>query len=152
MKKQILSLFFYLLILCQMQADLLLLNYGLGGLLIILLALFVYPKKNFLLKTCVALSALTVNLFITNQAALFLNLCLILIFFLLCQILKKNLIFKHVIFYSLLISMILLNYYLTNLIVFKLPTTIFAILPNIGLNVAYSLVILPIFKLLLVED
>ena len=103
---------FSLLIFVQLQLDLLCFKFGLQGILIFNLIFFIYSKKSNLFKFSLGLLAFSIEKFITCHKLLNLEISLLLFSFFICQISKRNLIFKSIIFYLLLIIYVTGNYYL----------------------------------------
>lgn len=139
MQSKIKSSFFYLLVLAQLQLDLLFFCYNLQGLITILFGLFVYRKRHNLGRIFFTIALILIARFITNQLFLFFDLGLILIIFLLSKILKRNLAFRSLRYYLILICYLIASNYLINLYIFKLTFNLARLLPIMILNLAYSI-------------
>jgi len=130
---------FYLLVLAQLELDLLFFNDNLQGLIIILFGLFVYLKKPDLLKFFFTIGLISIARFITNQSFLFSDLGLILISWLLSKILKRNLTFRILSYYLILIFYLIVSNYLINLYLFKINLELVSLVKPMILNLIYSI-------------
>ncbi len=133
-----LNYLFCLLMLSQLQIDLLLVQYQLQGLLIILLYLFVYPKKLPLFRSLFVFGLFLVEKFITHNPTLVYEALLVLASLIIIKILKRNLAFKSPIFYLILISYLFTASYLANIYIFAIPFCWQSFYQSIISNFIYS--------------
>ena len=140
---------FYGLILIQLQLDLLLFSFGFQSLFATILFLFIYPKKTYFGKNSFALTAFFVAKFITASCLIGLESALILGIWLICQILKSNLIFKNLIFYPVLILYLFLSSWLANHYIFKIIFTGTDLAWPLILNLLAGTVLVKILKKIL---
>ena len=136
---------FSLLVFFQLQLDLLCFKLGLQGLVILNLIWLIYSKKIPLFKISLALLAFSVEKFITGTQLLTLELSLLLAGLLVCQILKRNLLFKAIIFYFVLIAYLVLNYYLACNYFFDINFRLTDLIPQLVINLIYGTIVLKFY-------
>lgn len=141
--------FFMSLVFILIQLDLLFFNFGLQSLLATNLFLFIYPKKINWFKNSLTLLAFTIIKFITSSCLLGLELGLIFLSWLMCQILKRNLIFKKLIFYLVLLINLFLNHWLATKYIYHLAFSPNSLFLSTFLNIIAGTVIIKFFKNLL---
>ena len=144
MKIKINSWLFLLAMLAQLQIDLLLLNFGLQGLLCTIILLLVYVKQRQVVATTCIMSLFFIEKFCTIHK-LGLDILLILFIFFLSNVFKKNIAFKGFVYYLLLIIYLFLHSLLTNIYFFDLTFPLKATLIQIIINIAWATIIKPIY-------
>lgn len=140
---------FNCLILILMQLDLLCFNLGLQTILVTILILLIYAKKINWFKNSLALLAFALTKFITSYHLFILELFLMFLSGVMCQILKRNLVFKKLIFCIVLLIHLVLNHWIAARYIYHQSFLMNSLLLSAFLNIISGIIIIKFCKNLL---